>query len=61
MNIDITAFTPADRPAWEPLARGYKAFYQTATSDAEYDTTWNRLVAQDARNPWPLGQPPVLG
>lgn len=47
MNIDITAFTPADRPAWEPLARGYKAFYQTATSDAEYDTTWNRLAAQD--------------
>jgi len=32
-----------DRPAWEELARGYKAFYRTSTSDEEYDTTWRQL------------------
>ena len=36
-----------DRATWELLARGYKAFYATPTSDAEYDTAWQRLLAQD--------------
>ncbi|MDQ6685875.1 MAG: GNAT family N-acetyltransferase [Pseudomonadota bacterium] len=33
-----------DRAAWEALARGYKAFYSTATSDAEYAAAWSRLL-----------------
>jgi GNAT superfamily N-acetyltransferase len=37
----------ADRASWEVLARGYKEFYNTATSDAEYATAWNKLVAQN--------------
>jgi GNAT superfamily N-acetyltransferase len=47
MTVRIESLKPADRAAWEVLARGYKAFYQTPTSDAEYDTAWNRLLAHD--------------
>ncbi len=47
MTIRIEPLQPADRAAWEVLARGYKAFYKTPTSDAEYDTTWQRLLAHD--------------
>jgi GNAT superfamily N-acetyltransferase len=36
-----------DRLSWQVLARGYKAFYATPTTDAEYDTAWARLVAED--------------
>lgn len=35
----------SDRPAWEALARGYKAFYETPTSDAEFDAAWQRVLA----------------
>ncbi len=47
MTVRIEPLKPADRAAWEVLARGYKAFYKTPTSDAEYDTAWSRLLAQD--------------
>lgn len=43
--IDVTPLSAEDRAAWEALARGYKAFYDTPTTDAEYDTAWKRLVA----------------
>lgn len=33
-----------DRGAWEVLARGYKKFYKTPTSDSEYEHTWLRLI-----------------
>ena len=36
-----------DREAWEVLARGYKDFYATPTTDAEFATAWQRLLAQD--------------
>ena len=29
------------------LARGYKEFYNTPTTDAEFNTAWNRLLTQD--------------
>ena len=45
--IEIGPLRPGDRAAWEKLARGYKAFYQTPTSDAEYAATWGRLIGQD--------------
>jgi GNAT superfamily N-acetyltransferase len=45
--LKISPLSPDDRAAWEVLARGYKAFYETPTSDAEYDTAWRRLVAHD--------------
>jgi GNAT superfamily N-acetyltransferase len=47
MPLTIAALRPEDRSAWETLARGYKDFYNTATTDAEYATAWSRLLAQD--------------
>lgn len=47
MTLEILPLQPADRPAWEELARGYKAFYKTETSDAEYERAWSRLITQD--------------
>ena len=35
---------PQDRAAWEPLARGYKAFYETEVDAAGYDAAWQRLM-----------------
>ncbi|WP_428419923.1 N-acetyltransferase family protein [Methylibium sp.] len=29
------------------MARGYKKFYGTPASDAEFEVAWNRLLAQD--------------
>jgi GNAT superfamily N-acetyltransferase len=42
--IEILPLQPADRGEWEQLARGYKAFYETEHSQAEYDAVWQRLV-----------------
>ena len=39
---------PEDRVAWEPLARGYKAFYETEVDDAGYDAAWQRLTGGGA-------------
>lgn len=46
-RVVVSNLSPADRGPWETLARGYKDFYKTPTPDAEYDTTWARLVSQD--------------
>ncbi|MBL8838271.1 MAG: GNAT family N-acetyltransferase [Alphaproteobacteria bacterium] len=43
----IAPLAPADRAAWEILARGYKAFYRTETTPAEYERTWQRLLRAD--------------
>jgi GNAT superfamily N-acetyltransferase len=58
MNIEIREFTASDRAAWEVLARGYKEFYQTPTTDAEYETAWRRILAGSeihARGAWAGG------
>ena len=47
MTPRIVPLQPEDRAAWEVLARGYKDFYNTPTTDAEYDATWKRLLAHD--------------
>ena len=47
MSVKTIALRPADREQWEVLARGYKEFYATKTTDAEYSTAWQRLLAQD--------------
>jgi ribosomal protein S18 acetylase RimI-like enzyme len=44
----IGPLVPEDRAAWEPLARGYKAFYRTETSPAEYDAAWARILERNA-------------
>ena len=45
-TVAIASLEPADRAAWEPLARGYKEFYKTPTTDAEYDAAWSRILAR---------------
>ena len=47
MAMQIAPIAAEDRGQWEPLARGYKAFYQTPTTDAEYEAAWQRLIARD--------------
>jgi GNAT superfamily N-acetyltransferase len=43
--IEIGPLRPADRDAWEMLARGYKAFYRDPMPDEAYEVTWQRLAA----------------
>jgi GNAT superfamily N-acetyltransferase len=43
--IEIGPLRPADRDAWEVLARGYKAFYRDPMPDEPYEVTWQRLAA----------------
>jgi GNAT superfamily N-acetyltransferase len=47
MNLEIAPLIPEDQSQWEILARGYKDFYKTVTSDVEYKVAWNRLLTQD--------------
>ena len=44
-SIAIAPLAETDRARWEVLARGYKAFYKTPTSDEEYAVAWRRLRA----------------
>ena len=53
MTVRIAALAAADHPRWLELARGYKAFYKTAVTDAEYARAWRRLLASD--RVWGLG------
>jgi GNAT superfamily N-acetyltransferase len=43
MELHIARLSAEDRRAWELLARGYKAFYQTEIPPSEYEAAWNRL------------------
>ncbi len=43
-SLRLGPLRPQDRTAWEPLARGYKAFYETEVDDAGYDAAWQRLM-----------------
>ena len=45
--IEIGPLHDDDRERWEVLARGYKAFYKTPTSDVEFATAWARLRAAE--------------
>ena len=47
MAIRIARLNKSDHDAWLALARGYKDFYQTVTSDAEYAIAWRRLQDDD--------------
>jgi GNAT superfamily N-acetyltransferase len=47
MSICVAALAAADHPRWLELARGYKAFYKTEVTDAEYRRAWKRLLAND--------------
>jgi GNAT superfamily N-acetyltransferase len=43
--IDIGPLRPADRAAWEVLARGYKRFYRTTVPDEGYEEIWRRVLS----------------
>lgn len=45
--LHVAPLSPAQRPEWEALARGYKSFYQTETADTEYERAWQRLMSND--------------
>lgn len=47
MSLTIRRLQPQDREAWGVLAAGYKAFYNTPTTEAEYDEAWRRLIGGD--------------
>ena len=51
--VRVAALAAADHPRWLELARGYKAFYKTPVTDAEYQRAWKRLLANDRA--WGLG------
>jgi GNAT superfamily N-acetyltransferase len=53
MSLRVAALAAADHPRWLELARGYKAFYKTPVTDAEYQRAWKRLLAND--RVWGLG------
>lgn len=46
MSLLIRPLQPSDRPQWEYLARGYKTFYQTVVTAAEYEQAWARLLQE---------------
>ena len=41
--IDITPLNATHRPRWQALARGYKNFYETATTDEEYEQFFGQV------------------
>jgi GNAT superfamily N-acetyltransferase len=41
--VVVALLQPEDRPAWEDLARGYKAFYRTPTTDEQCTAAWRQL------------------
>ncbi|MFL6659511.1 MAG: GNAT family N-acetyltransferase [Massilia sp.] len=46
--MDIRPLSSLDRAGWEQLARAYKHFYGTVTTDADYDDAWEKLLAEDS-------------
>lgn len=51
MPLELLPLQPTHRDAWQPLAEGYKAFYQTPTTAQEYDDAWARLMASAVAGP----------
>lgn len=47
MNLRISPLVHSDHERWLVLARGYKAFYKTDVTDAEYERAWKRLLDGD--------------
>lgn len=47
MALVIAPLEAADFARWKELAFGYKTFYETVVTDAEYAATWRRLLDHD--------------
>ena len=54
MSADATLFirplSASDRAEWAVLWEAYLAFYETSVADAVYDSTFARLLGEDARD-----------
>jgi GNAT superfamily N-acetyltransferase len=46
-SAHITPLGPADHAEWQPLAFGYKRFYETVHTTEEYDAAWQRLMRRE--------------
>lgn len=44
MTVTVRALEARDRAGWEPLWRGYLAFYQTTRAPAQFDLQFARLT-----------------
>jgi GNAT superfamily N-acetyltransferase len=47
MTLQVAPLARSDHERWLVLARGYKAFYKTEVTDAEYERAWKRLLEED--------------
>jgi len=47
MSVRVAALAAADHQRWLVLVQGYKAFYKTPVTDAEYAHAWKRLLGND--------------
>ena len=45
MTLVVAPLQASDRTEWEPLARGYKDFYETVLPPEDYERAWRRLLA----------------
>ncbi len=43
--IEVGPLTEADHPRWTELWRDYLKFYDTTLPDAQFDRTWQRILA----------------
>lgn len=46
-RIVVRELQSTDRKSWQILAQGYKEFYKTPTSSAQYSAVWQRLLERD--------------
>lgn len=51
-NSDVTVrpLTEADKPGWHALWEAYLTFYETSVPDEVYETTFARLIGDDAQD-----------
>ena len=47
MNLEVFPLNHSHRDSWQPLAEGYKAFYNTPTSQVDYEAAWSKLMSGD--------------
>jgi len=51
MAIEIKPLTTADEPVWRDLWTGYLEFYESSVSEAVYQSTFQRLLADGEYEP----------
>ena len=49
--LNIRSLAPSDHADWHRLWTAYLAFYETTLPEEIYDSTWSRLLGNDAYDP----------